>query len=237
MSARRLRTWRDSHTFWLPASPLYETSTRSQGTPFTLIPMSQISLYAIKPRFVARLDAVVVSCASRGVGPNTVTLAAVPIAIAAALALVAGTRWPTVWVAIAPLMLVLMSVNAVDGALARRTGRSTPRGAVINELVDRFGDLAVLIPGFVLAPAWTVTAAVVATLLAETVALVSWGAIGRRGLVGVMGKPDRALTIAAGALAAVALGPAPFFYAYLTIAVGSSIATVQRTAWVVRHAD
>lgn len=199
--------------------------------------MSQISLYAIKPRFVAWLDGVVVSCASHGVGPNTVTLVAVPVALAASLTLVAGTRWPAVWVAIAPLMLVLMSINAVDGALARRTGRSTPRGAVINELVDRFGDLAVLIPGFLLAPTWTVTAALVATLLAETVALVSWGAIGHRGLVGVMGKPDRALTLATGALAAAALGTTPFFYAYFTIALGASVAAVQRIAWVVRHAD
>jgi phosphatidylglycerophosphate synthase len=183
--------------------------------------MSQISLYAIKPRFVAWLDGVVVSCASHGVGPNTVTLVAVPVALAASLALVAGTRWPAVWVAIAPLMLVLMSINAVDGALARRTGRSTPRGA----------------PGFLLAPTWTVTAALVATLLAETVALVSWGAIGHRGLVGVMGKPDRALTLATGALAAAALGTTPFFYAYFTIALGASVAAVQRIAWVVRHAD
>ena len=198
--------------------------------------MSQISLYAIKPRFVASLQGAVRWCDAHHVSPNTVTLSAVPVALAAGLALVAGTSWPAAWALVGPQMFLLMAINAVDGSLARATGQSTPRGAAINELVDRFGDLAVLLPAFVLVPGWVATPALVATLLSEIVALVSWGAIGERGLVGLMGKPDRALTVAAGALAALVVGSGAFLFAYLVVGLGSCVTAVQRIQWMVRHA-
>ncbi len=198
--------------------------------------MSQISLYAIKPRFVASLQGVVRWCDAHRISPNAVTLSAIPVALAAGIALVAGIVWPAAWTLVAPQMILLMAINAVDGSLARSTGQSTPRGAVINELVDRFGDLAVLLPAFLLVPGWVATPAVVATLLSEIIALVSWGAIGERGLVGLMGKPDRALTVAAGALAALVVGPSAFLFTYLVVALGSCVTAVQRISWVVHHA-
>ncbi len=198
--------------------------------------MSQISLYAIKPKFVASLRGVVSWCDAHRVSPNAVTLSALPVALTAGVALVVGSSWPAAWTLVGPLMILLMAINAVDGSLARTTGQSTPRGAAINELVDRFGDLAVLLPAFVLVPGWAATSALVVTLLSEIVALVSWGAIGERGLVGLMGKPDRALTVAAGALAALVVGPGAFLFAYLVVGLGSCVTALQRIRWLVRHA-
>jgi CDP-diacylglycerol--glycerol-3-phosphate 3-phosphatidyltransferase len=199
--------------------------------------MSHITLYAIKPRFVASLQSVTSWCATHGVKPNTVTLSAVPVAAAAGLMLVAGTHHPAVWLLVAPLLLCLMAINAVDGSLARQTGQTTTAGAVINETVDRFGDLAILLPGFLLAPLPTAGAALAVTVLSEAAALVAWSFTGRRGLVGLMGKPDRALIVSAAALSASFLGPNPFTYAYLLIAAGGLATVAQRIVWTVRHAQ
>ncbi|HSR15700.1 MAG TPA: CDP-alcohol phosphatidyltransferase family protein [Gemmatimonadales bacterium] len=197
--------------------------------------MSDITLYAIKPRFVASLHNVTTWCASHGVKPNTVTLWAVPVAGSAGLVLIAGTHHPAAWLAVAPLLLCLMAINAVDGALARLTGLTTTRGAVINEAVDRFGDAAILLPGFLLAPGWVAGAALATTVASEIAALLAWGATGRRGLVGLMGKPDRALVVSAAAICAFFLGSSSFAYAYLLIGAGGLATVAQRIIWTVRH--
>jgi CDP-diacylglycerol--glycerol-3-phosphate 3-phosphatidyltransferase len=197
--------------------------------------MTDVTLYAIKPRFVASLRTVTGWCASRGVKPNTVTLCAIPVAGTAGAMLVAGTRVSAAWMAVAPLLLCLMAINAVDGALARQTGLTTTTGAVINEAVDRFGDLAIIVPGLMLAPGWIAATALVMTTLSEAAALAAWRATGSRGLVGLMGKPDRALIVSAAALCAVFLGAAPFTYAYLLIGAGGLPTFAQRVVWMVRH--
>ncbi len=199
--------------------------------------MTDLTLYAIKPRFVASLRTVTDWCASRGVKPNTVTLGAVPVAGAAGAMLVAGTRVSAAWLAVAPLLLTLMAVNAVDGSLARRTGLTTTTGAVINEAVDRFGDLAIIVPGFMLAPGWIAVTALAMTALSEAAALVAWRVTGSRGLVGLMGKPDRALVVSAAALCGFFLGTSAFTCAYLLIGAGGLPTVVQRLVWTVRHAQ
>lgn len=197
------------------------------------------TLYAIKPRFVAALDGVGGVLARRNVAADTVTLTAVPVIVAVGAALVSGQSQPWLWLAIAPLCLVWMTLNAIDGSLARRTGTSTPRGAVLNELVDRGGDIVLLTAGLFIVPTWVAAAALVAVSTSETIALIDWAVNGERHLVGPMGKPDRALVIALGATAAVALGTGALTVAYGVVAVGAVITCWCRIrrAWSAEVAD
>lgn len=198
--------------------------------------MTSTSLYSFKPRFVAVLARLAPGLTRRGVTPNRLTLAAIPLILTTGLVLVLGSVARPAWLAAPALLLALMGVNALDGELARRGGWSSPVGAALNELVDRLGDVVILSAGFAFAPAPIVVLALVAVSAAETVALVGWGVSGVRGLVGVMGKPDRALIVGVGAAAAAVVGPTPLAVAYGIIAAGALVSVGQRTIWVVRHA-
>jgi phosphatidylglycerophosphate synthase len=186
------------------------------------------SLYRIKPAFVASLDGVARHLVAADVSPDAITLAAVPVQLAAAAAIVAGAFWPIAWLIVAPLLLVLMSMNALDGVVARRTDTSSRGGAIRNELVDRAGDAVVLLAGFAVAPWPVVVAAVVAVAATEMAALVGWTATGVRTFPGLMGKPDRAATVGIGATVAVVWAPA-LPIAFLAVGVGAALGTITRT--------
>jgi phosphatidylglycerophosphate synthase len=197
--------------------------------------MTNLTLYAIKPRFVKALDGVTNGLAAAGVSPDAVTLFALPVAFLIAAALLVGTVWPALWLFVPVGSVALMATNAIDGSLARRT-TATKRGAVLNEFVDRTGD--VLILGslcFIVGVSWG-GAALVSVLLAEMVALIAWGALGTRALVGIMGKPDRALIVSCAAVFGFFFGLRAFTPAAVVIAVGGLVTTAQRVIWAVRHA-
>ena len=197
------------------------------------------TLYALKPRFVAGLDGVASAVARRYVPADAVTIAAIPVIVAVGSVLVAGQSYRWLWLAVPPLCLVWMGLNAIDGSLARRTGTASDRGAVLNELVDRFGDVVVLGAGFLLVPTWVAAAALIAVSAAEIVALIGWAVHGERRLVGPMGKPDRALVIAVGAVAAAIVGGATLTVAYGIVAVGASVAIWHRVrrVWSTAHSE
>ena len=199
--------------------------------------MSRNTLYDIKPKFVVALDGITSSLARRGVNPNAVTLLAIPVAVATGASLALGAVWAPAWFVVAPLCLFLMGINAVDGSLARATGQETRRGAVLNELVDRFGDVAILGSAFALVAPELAAVAIISVLAGEIVGLIGWGALRARALVGVMGKPDRALLVGVGATTAVFFGEGTFVLVFGVIAVGAAFGAVQRIVWVVRNAD
>lgn len=197
--------------------------------------MKNLTLYAIKPRFVKALNGVTDGLATAGVSPDTVTLLALPVALLIAVALGVGTVWPVLWLIVPAGSVLLMAANAIDGSLARRT-IATKRGAVLNELVDRLGDVLILGSLYLIVPAGAGGAALVSVLLAEIVALIGWGALGTRALVGIMGKPDRAMIISCAAVFGFFFGLRAFTPAAVMIAVGGLVTTAQRVIWVVRHA-
>lgn len=189
-------------------------------------------LYTVKPWFVARLRGVTTFLIARGVTPDSVTLGAIPVGLGISASLVFGHEWGPLWLLVPPLALLLMAVNAIDGDVAREAGAETARGAALNELVDRAGDLLLIGPAFVLAGPRIGLAALLAVLAAESVALIGWGASGERALGGLMGKPDRAGLISLGSVAAAMSDERAFAAAYLVIAVGSFITCVQRVRTV-----
>lgn len=133
------------------------------------------------------------------------------LALLGAWAAVAGPGWPALAV---PLIVAAGVLDGLDGAVALRTGRARPLGAVVDAGADRLGDLllgAVLL-ALGAAPGW-VAAALVLVLLHEYVRSRAQ-AVGMPGVgaVTVAERPTRLIVVAmaAGGAAAFPAGlPGP----------------------------
>jgi CDP-diacylglycerol--glycerol-3-phosphate 3-phosphatidyltransferase len=192
---------------------------------------SRRSLYAIKPAFVAVLEPISHRLVAGGVDPSAITLAAIPVEVAAVAALVLGVHVPLTYLLVPPLVIAWMGLNAIDGSVARSTNRSTASGAVLNEFVDRFGDVLVIGAALIVVPGPIAVMVAVGMLTSELVAAIGWAITGRRVFLGPMGKPDRAASLAVGAVAALFWQPA-LTIAFTVIGIGSLMGAVNRS----RHA-
>ena len=137
--------------------------------------------------------------------PDALSAAGV-LALAGGWAVVAGPGWPA---AAVPLIVGAGVLDGLDGAVALRTGRARPLGAVVDAVADRLGDLVL---GAVLlalgaAPGW-VAAALVLVLLHEYLRSRAQ-AVGMPGVgaVTVAERPTR-LIIVALAAGGAAVAPA-----------------------------
>ena len=126
--------------------------------------------------------------------PDALSAAGV-VALAGAPAVIAGPGWPAVAV---PLIVAAGVLDGLDGAVALRTGRARPLGALVDAVADRLGDLLL---GAVLltlgaAPGW-VAAAVVLVLLHEYLRSRAQ-AVGMPGVgaVTVAERPTRLIVVA-----------------------------------------
>lgn len=186
-----------------------------------------MSLYAIKPAFIRRLRRVEDALVARGVSADALTLAAVVVSLAAGGAIAAGglADRPAIWLAVPPLVLVRLALNALDGSVARRTGTARPFGAALNEAGDRASDAATIgSAGFVAGPALAL-AAVAAALAASLCGVLALALTGRRDNGGPMGKADRAALLALGATVGALGGSALPFTIVLWIVIAGSLAT------------
>ena len=157
--------------------------------------------------------------------PDVLSAAGVAVAAAAALVAAAGGRWPLLTAVLVVLVGVL---DGLDGAVALRTGRARPLGAVVDAMADRVGDLLLAATLAVLGapPTWGAAAAAM-TLLHEYLRARA-GAAGMPGpgAVTVAERPTRLVLVAVAALGAGVL-PAG------TPWTGWAWATVSAVAWVV----
>jgi len=96
-------------------------------------------LYEVKPWFVRRLTWIDDGPGPVAIHPNTLTAGGVVASagVGAALALGGVLHAPLLWLIPAPLVLARLTLNALDGAVARRTGAARPFGTVLNEAGDR----------------------------------------------------------------------------------------------------
>lgn len=178
-------------------------------------------LYALKPWYAARLTGVRGVFVRRGVSADTLTAAGVLCAAGASAAL----AWlPAPWSAFPVLVLAAARLGFanLDGALARATGRSSPRGCVLNELGDRAADL-LLIAGFLAwAPLWLVATAALASSLPSWVSLAGAAAGAPRLNGGPVGKTERC------ALAVLAAATGWYAPVLAVIAAGSALTALVR---------
>lgn len=156
-------------------------------------------LYALKPWYADRLSGVRGALARREVSPDTLTAAGVLCAAGAAASL-AWLPVPFAALPVAVLLAARLAFANLDGALARDTGRTTRRGALLNELGDRAADLVMLAGFLTLAPLWLVATAGLAATLPSWVSLAGAAAGAPRLNGGPVGKTERcALAILAAA--------------------------------------
>lgn len=185
----------------------------------TVEPMN--GLYALKPWYADRLRGIRGALARRGVSPDTLTTAGVVSAAGAAAAL-ALLPAPLAALPVALFLAARLAFANLDGALARDTGRTTRRGALLNELGDRAADL-VMLTGFVpLAPLWLVATAALAATLPSWTALAGAAAGAPRLNGGPVGKTERCLLVVVAAASGLVTP------ALLLIAVGSALTAAFR---------
>lgn len=105
--------------------------------------------------------------AAWGVSPNAVTVASFAVALCCAALMAWAVVSGQVWAAAPVLLLALWSgqLDALDGDLARYTGRGSPQGAALDMLLDRLTEL-----GFVGAAAWALARTGAEATLAAAVA-------------------------------------------------------------------
>ncbi|MFF0447163.1 CDP-alcohol phosphatidyltransferase family protein [Streptomyces sp. NPDC004609] len=178
-------------------------------------------LYALKPWYAARLAGVRGALVRREVSPDTLTALGVLSAGGAAAAL-AWLPAPLAALPVAVLLAARLAFANLDGALARDTGRTTRRGAVLNELGDRAADLLVLAGFLTLAPLWLVAVAALGATLPSWVSLAGAAAGAPRRNGGPVGKTERCLLVAVAAATGWAVP------VLAVIAAGSALTAVIR---------
>jgi CDP-diacylglycerol--glycerol-3-phosphate 3-phosphatidyltransferase len=184
----------------MESTPGRIATDQARGPRSTVLPGALVGVVLGAVERVAALVVVL------GISANLVTLASLGLSAVASIMLAFG-HYAWAW----PVLTLAFVGDAVDGAVARRTGSASVSGALLDASVDRYeealllGGLAVhlreSVPGFVLC------------LAALTGAfMVSYGsakaeAIGARVPPGVMRRAERAVTLSAGVGAAAALAP------------------------------
>jgi phosphatidylglycerophosphate synthase len=158
------------------------------------------------------------------VHPDVLSVAGVVVAGGAVAAAGAGGRW-----ALLALVLVVATgvFDGLDGAVALRTGRARPLGAVVDAVSDRLADLALVLVLLVLgAGAWWCAAIGVAVMLHEYARAKAQG-VGMRsaGAITVAERPTRVIVVA---IACAGTGLAPGG----TPVTGWGWASVSAVVWV-----
>ena len=191
------------------------------------------TLYDLKPGFQALLRPLAGRLVRVGVAANAVTVAALVLSLAegAAIATRPAAAWP--FLALPPVLLLRMALNALDGMMAREHGQASRLGAWLNEAGDMAADLALYLP-FALVPGvepGIAVAAAAGALATELAGLAAQSAGGARRYDGPMGKSDRALVYG---VVALGLGLGTPAYPWLNFVLGAvlllELATVIRRA-------
>jgi len=166
-----------------------------------------------------------------GVTPDQVTLAGLLLSCAAAAAL-AVDRYP----AAAGLLLVGSLCDAMDGGLARLTGRGSRFGAFFDSTLDRYAEAAIFM-GLAVSYARAANPLLVGMAFAAGAGslLVSYARARAEGLgvdcrVGLMERPERLVVLILGALA----GPRIMIWGVGALAVLTHITALQRILHVRR---
>lgn len=200
------------------------------------------SIYDLKPAFQSLLQPLVKSLHARGISANQVTLTAVALSLIGGgmIAWKPDENWPLL---VLPAVLLLrMSLNAIDGMLARDYAQQSKLGAMLNELGDVISDAALYLPLAWLPRVYAplVVGIVILSILSEMTGVVAVQIGARRQYQGPMGKSDRAFWLGAMAFA-LGVGVAPgnwinWLFAIMLVMLLITITNRVRTALKEAHA-
>lgn len=198
-----------------------------------------INLYRLKPAFLRALEPLVESCVRRRITPDTLTLLAVPVALLGAAAIAASPAIPALLLLVPVAAAVRLVLNLLDGAVARRTAASHPRGELYNEVGDRVGDVLLLgapalLPGV---EGRAVLLGVLLAVVASYVGIATRAAGGQRLYHGILAKPGRMVLVAVAAPLSLATGPVAWNAYAVVLVVGAGLTLAARWRTAVRDLD
>lgn len=170
-----------------------------------------------------------------GATPNLISLLSMIFALAAGIFYYLSAGEVSL-LYLAALMVLLNAVfDAVDGTLARRTGKAEPKGDFLDHVIDRYADMAIL-AGIVLAgyvsEAWGIFA-VMGVLLTSYLGTQAQALRLGRLYGGIMGRADRLTLILLATIANAAFpgdlaGLSILGWAVILITVASHVTALQR---------
>ena len=158
----------------------------------------------VQPSRVVRGWLSIVRMMARGpivrIPPDVLSLLGV-LALVGAWAAVAGPGWPALTVA---LVIAAGVLDGLDGAVALRTGKARPLGAVVDSTADRLGDL--LLGAVLLAlgamPGWVIAALTLVLLLEYVRARAQAAGMPGVGAITVAERPTRLIVVGVAAAGA-----------------------------------
>jgi CDP-diacylglycerol--glycerol-3-phosphate 3-phosphatidyltransferase len=187
-----------------------------------------MGVYSIKPAFQRSLRPLEDRLVEAQVHPDVLTLAALVLSLGGGVAFALASRCQWLLMVAPVVALVRTALNALDGLVAKRTGKARPWGEVLNEFSDRLADVALLgglaVSGF--ASAYFATPALIAVLLSSYLGILSKAAGGQRGYAGVLGKADRMLLLGAAGPLAAALDPELVVDSFFAVVLAGSVVTI-----------
>lgn len=195
-----------------------------------------IDLYRVKPAVLRGLEPLLGRLERTHISPDALTLAAIPVGALAGGAILVSPAVPLALLVVPAAVVVRLLLNLLDGALARRTDRTHPRGEFFNELGDRGADVLMLAP-VALVPgsiAWAVWLGVIFAVLASFAAVATRAAGGERSYRGILSKPGRLTLLSAFAIAALIVGPAAWGPFGPLLALGASLTLAERAVLAIR---
>jgi CDP-diacylglycerol--glycerol-3-phosphate 3-phosphatidyltransferase len=192
----------------------------------------KIDLYALKPASLRLVRPLEDTCIRAGVSADALTGLAVVVSVAGGVAIALSPALPWLLLFVPLAAAARLVCNLLDGGVARRTGTSSPRGELFNEIGDRVSDVAFLVAPLAVdgVPAGLVVAAVVAALLSSVVGIAARAAGGPRLYGGILSKPGRMAVVAIAAVVALVGGdPAGTWSVALTVlAAGAGLTVLMR---------
>lgn len=156
-----------------------------------------ISVYRLKPAFVALLRPFARGLAAVGVTANQVTVAACLLSLLYAALLAYFPAATLLWGLLPVCLFLRMALNVLDGILAREHQQQSRLGALLNEMGDVVADAALFAPLALLpgVPAALVACVIWLALLTEFAGTLGLLIGSSRRYDGPCGKSDRALLL------------------------------------------
>ena len=184
----------------------------------------------LKNKFEEVVSAVVRPLTDAGVTPNAITVLGLIVSIASALCYYHWASSPILLLAAGVLVLLSGFFDAIDGVIARTTGKVTSFGGFFDSVSDRYADALVLSGitlGGLCSPFYGFAALIGSLMVSYTRSRAEAAGVTMAG-VGLAERAERMLILAAVTFAAVFWFDA-LNYGVIVLAVLSHLTVMQRT--------
>jgi archaetidylinositol phosphate synthase len=192
-----------------------------------------MTLDRLRPLISGLLDPFVRGAVAVGATPNAVSVAAFGLAVAAGAAFAVSEGAPLYAVAGAVLVFANGWLDVLDGALARELGTDSEAGDMLDHVLDRYADIAILVGLAAGVDAYALGLAAVTGVLMTSYLGTQTQAVGlERTYGGLLGRADRLALVGVVGVLVVFLpriaGRSPLWWLLVLFAVVGHFTALQR---------